>query len=244
MTPSRMLRPVLVCLTLSGVGLTTASCGMAEGDPHRFESLAQKVADIHLDGTRPSAAPPGAAPLTRTAVEDGLRPALASAPGAEAGQRSPLRVEVMDPHDLWDARDGLRRTIRQETATVADAAAPVIARAAMGAVVQQVSTRAVDAVRPAQGPGLRPNVSRGPAAGPHTVIQLGAYSSEAAARAAWTTVRSGAASQALNGLSPVFERATVNGRALTRLKVAAPATAAVAICRAARVSDPWCARRA
>ena len=67
---------------------------------------------------------------------------------------------------------------------------------------------------------------------------------EAAARSAWTTVKAGAAGHALTGLSPVFERVTVNGRALTRLKVAAPTTAAVAICRAAQVNDPWCARQA
>jgi hypothetical protein len=237
MTPSRMLRPVLVSLTLSGVGLTTASCGMVEGDPHRFESLAQKVADIRIDGS-----PDAAGPLTRTAAEDGLRPALAPV----AGHRQELRVEVMDPHDLWDARDGLRRTIREEGAAVAEAAAPAIAQAATRAVVRQVSTRTSEAARPSDRDGLRPVIARTSAApaGGRAVIQLGAYSSEAAAQAAWTRVSAGAAHQTLKGLTPVFERATVNGRALTRLKVAAPAAAAAAICRAAQVSDPWCARRA
>jgi hypothetical protein len=206
---------------------------MVEGDPHRFESLAQKVADIRLDGSEaqaslaPASAPSSVTtgPLTGTAAESGLR--------------SGLRVEVMDPHDLWDARDGLGHAIRQESAAVVEAAAPAVAHAAMGAVVQQVSARAADVARPVRTDGLRSGLSSA-----RTTIQLGAYSSEAAARSAWTTVKAGAASHALTGLSPVFERVTVNGRALTRLKVAAPTTAAVAICRAAQVSDPWCARQA
>jgi hypothetical protein len=232
-----MLRPVLVCLSLSGVGLTTASCGMVEGDPHRFESLAQKVADIRLDGSEaPASLTPAPAPSSATAT-----PLTGSA--AASGLRSGLRVEVMDPHDLWDARDGLRHTIREESTAVVEAAAPALAHAAMGAVVQQVSTRAADIARPVRTDGLRSGISA-VSTGARTTIQLGAYSSEAAARSAWTTVKAGAASHALTGLSPVFERVTVNGRALTRLKVAAPTTAAVAICRAAQVSDPWCARQA
>ncbi|WP_225897073.1 SPOR domain-containing protein [Brevundimonas goettingensis] len=225
-----MLRPVLVSLALSGVGLTTASCGMVEGDPHRFENLAQQVADIRLDGSEaPVSAAEAPKPLTGTAAESGLR--------------SGLRVEVMDPHELWDARDGLTHAVRQESAAVVEAAAPAVAQAAMGAVVQQVSTRAAEVARPARADGLRSGLSAAPATA-RTTIQLGAYSSEAAARSAWTTVKAGAARNALNGLSPVFERVTVNGRALTRLKVAAPTAAAVAICRAAQVNDPWCARQA
>ena len=209
----------------------TASCGMVEGDPHRFESLAQKVADIRLDGSEASvqaplaASAPAPTPLTGSAAASGLR--------------SGLRVEVMDPHDLWDARDGLGHAIRAESTAVVEAAAPAVAHAAMGAVVQRVSARAADVARPVRTDGLRSGLSSA-----RTTIQLGAYSSEAAARSAWTTVKAGAASHALTGLSPVFERVTVNGRALTRLKVAAPTTAAVAICRAAQVSDPWCARQA
>ena len=240
MTPSRMLRPVLVCLALSGIGLTTASCGMVEGDPDRFETLAQKVADIPLDG---SASASTQRLSMQTALEQHLRPATT----APINERSPgLRVEVMDPHDLWDARDGLRRTIREESNAVAEAAAPMMARA----VVQQVADRFSSAPTPAV-ETVRPVVIRAvdvprPAhttTQAHTTIQLGAYSSEASARSAWTTVSTGKARQALAGLSPMFERVTVNGRPFTRLKVAAPAATATAICRAVAVSDPWCARR-
>jgi hypothetical protein len=237
-----MLRPVLVCLVLSGVGLTTASCGMVEGDPHRFETLAEKVAAVRLDGSDSAPAGSVAAPSLQTAAEQYLRPAT-SVPSDQPSRG--LRVEVMDPHDLWDARDGLRRTIREESNAVAEAAAPMMTRA----VVQQVSDRFSGARKPAE--TARPVVTREVDAPrtahtttrAHTTIQLGAYSSEASARSAWTTVSTGKARQALAGLSPVFERVTVNGRAFTRLKVAAPATTATAICHAVAVSDPWCARR-
>ena len=217
MTFSPPIRPVLVCL----LGVATGSCGMIESDPHRFETLARQVAAIPLDGARSQTEP------VRTAAETGLRPAHPSA----------LRVEVMDPHDLWDARDaGLRGAIERTAPAMIEAAAPVVAEAMM----QQVSARL------AASPPMRPAIARAamsmiPEA--RTTIQLGAFSSEAAARKAWAEVSSGGARRALAGLSPVFEAVQVNGRPLTRLKVAAPAATAAAICRAAEVSDPWCARR-
>lgn len=211
---------------------------MVEGDPHRFETLADKVADIRLDGSNVTTA---ANTPTHTVEQRPLAPADRATP-APAGHD--LRVEVMDPHDLWDARDGLRRTIREETAAVAQSAGPMVARA----VVQQVSDR-MSGSRTAEAQGLRPAVVR-EAEAPRvaqvtsrTTIQLGAYSSEAAARSAWTAVSNGKARQALVGLSPMFERVMVDGRSFTRLKVAAPANTATAICRAVAVSDPWCARR-
>ena len=238
MTPSRMLRPVLVCLALSGVGLATASCGMVEGDPHRFQTLAEKVADIRIDGS--DAAQPARA-STQLAEAQPTPPAI---PAASAPTGQGLRVEVMDPHDLWDARDGLRRTVSEQTAAVAETTAPMVARA----MVQQVSDR-ISGHRAAGTQSLRPAVVReretslrAPVAG-RTTIQLGAYSSEAAARSAWTSVSNGKARRALEGLSPMFERVTVGGRPFTRLKVAAPAQAALVICQAVAVSDPWCARQ-
>ena len=169
--------------------------------------------------------------VVRASAESGMRPATTDS-------KAPLRVEIMDPHDLWDARDaGLRGAIQRETSHVVEAAAPAVARA----VVQQAADRV--AFRATAEP-LRPAIRPTAAMTVRTTIQLGAYSSEAAARSAWTAVSTGAARQSLKGLSPMFEAVQVNGRALTRLKVAAPAATAAAICRAAQVSDPWCARRA
>jgi hypothetical protein len=199
---------------------------MVEGDPHRFEGMARQVADLRLDGSG------DATPVRpHTAAEEGLRPALA--PSGDGR----LKVEVMDPHDLWDARDGMRGAIEQVGSRVVEAAAPVAAEA----MVQRVSARVADASP------MRPAIAREPVAQrteARTTIQLGAYSSPEAARAAWADVSGGAARNALKGLTPVFEAVQVNGRPFTRLRVAAPAATAAAICRAAEVSDPWCARRA
>ena len=214
MTPGFLVRPV--ALLVAAVGLN--ACGMVDSDPHRFENLAESVAAIDLEG--PSA---GRAPHA-TAADAGLRPAL--------------RVEVMDPHALWDARDGLEGAVERAAPRLVAAAAPAVA----DAVVQQVSDR-IDAA--SSRVGLRPAVAPRRASAPRTgrsLVQLGAYSSEAAARSAWSRLTSGDAAWALDGLSPVYEGVEVGGRRLTRLKVEAPAAGAAAVCAAAGVNDPWCNR--
>ncbi|MDP2118147.1 MAG: SPOR domain-containing protein, partial [Brevundimonas sp.] len=90
---------------------------MIDSDPHRFENLANAVAAIDLDGQL------AFAPPSRTAVESGLRPAL--------------RVEVLEPHALWDARDGLNAAVERAAPRLVAAAAPAVA----DAVAQQVSAR-------------------------------------------------------------------------------------------------------
>jgi hypothetical protein len=216
MTPSLLIRPVVVLV--AAVGLN--ACSLVESDPHRFEKLANAVAAIDVDGAD-SAAPP-----RRTAAEAGLRPAL--------------RVEVMEPHALWDARDGLDAAVERAAPRLVAAAAPAVA----DAVVQQVSARVESASARA---GLRPAVTTPPRPAPRAsrgLVQLGAYSSEGAARAAWSRLKAGEAAWALNGLSPVYERVEVGGRRLTRLKVAAPPAGADAVCAAAGIDDPWCNRAA
>ena len=209
MIPAPLFRSVLAAALVSGL----SACGAVESDPHRFENLANRIAAIPLDGSR--------APKALASARDlGLRPA----------QPAALRVEVMDPHDLWDARDGAVNGL-------VDRAAPAVARA----VVQQVSTRATATAAEA---GLRPALKVEPVARParSSLIQLGAYSSEDSARLAWTRLTARADSGALDGLAPVFEGVDIDGRRLVRLKVAAPAGAAAAVCAAARIDDPWCRR--
>ena len=190
---------------------------MVEGDPHRFESMAQVVAAIPLDS--------GARPV-RNAAESGLRPALAVT--ETVVDRSALRVEVMDPHDLWDARDaGLRGAVAAAAPAMVEAAAPVVTRA----VVQQVADR-----MPA--PRLEPAVVRTTS---RTVLQLGAFASRAAAQRAWTRIAD--AGHGVAELSPTFEAVEVDGRSLTRLKVSAPVDAARAVCRAADAAQLGCLRR-
>ena len=209
MIPVPPFRSVLAAVLMCGL----SACGAVESDPHRFENLANRIAAIPLDGSRAS----GSVPSSR---ELGLRPA----------QPAALRVEVMDPHDLWDARDG-------GLDGLVDRAAPVVARA----MVQQVSTRVAATAAEA---GLRPALKPAPAArsGRTSLIQLGAYSSEESARMAWARLTAKADSGVLSGLAPVFEGVNIDGRRLVRLKVAAPAGAAAAVCAAARIDDPWCRR--
>jgi hypothetical protein len=205
MTSGTMLRPVVIGL----LGLSTASCGFVESDPNRFEKLAQAVAEIPLDGGAPA-----------TAADAGLRPASLTA--QQVARPGALRVEVMDPHALWDARDsGLRGAVERAAPAMVEAAAPAVTRT----VVQEV-TRASD--------GLRPQAVL-------ETLQLGAFSSPDAARAAWNRIAE--AGDAVSTLTPAFEAVTVNGRTLTRLKVAAPADAARAVCRAADAAHLGCLRR-
>lgn len=208
MTLSRMLRPVLLGLT----GLATTSCGMVESDPHRFESMAQAVADIPLAGEPRS---------VRTAAETGLRPAFAET-DTVVNPRA-LRVEVMDPHDLWDARDaGLRGAVVAATPAIIEAAAPVVAQRVAAELPARIAPAVEDAVE-------------------HATIQLGAFASRDAAQRAWSRIAS--AGHGVAGLSPVFETAHVDGRELTRLKVVTPAHAARSVCRAADAADLGCLRR-
>ncbi|GAA0870112.1 hypothetical protein GCM10009116_19480 [Brevundimonas basaltis] len=204
---------MLACLAAASL----SACGMVEADPHRFENMANAIAAIPLDGQAQQAG--SRSPVVRTAADAGLRPAL--------------KVQVMDPHALWDARDGgLNGLVEQQGQRLAAAAAPAVA----DAVVRDVSTRIDGAAARA---GLRPAHAPRPPA-PHRpakLVQIGAYSSEAAARAAWARLD-------LDGLSPVYEAVEVGGRRLTRLKVNAPSTAAAAVCAAAGVDDPWCHRAA
>jgi hypothetical protein len=206
-----MLRPVLLGLA----GLATSSCSLVEGDPHRFESMAQYVADIPLDG--------GARPV-RTAAEAGLRPALHVA--ETTGKAGNLRVEVMSPHELWDARDaGLRGAVAAVAPAVIEAAAPAVAEAVVQRVSAEMPTRRL---APAS------DVAR-------TTLQLGAFASPAAARRAWGRIAD--AGHGVAELTPVFEAVEVDGRSLTRLKVSAPVDAARAVCRAADAARLGCIRR-
>ena len=222
MTPSLLIRPVLAIFLTAGL----SACGMVDSDPHRFENLAERVAAVPV-GDSPAVLTPAMA--TRS-DHSGLRPAL--------------KVEVMDPHTLWDVRDGIARPAGQaaaEAATrvitsrdIAASVAPEPARTGLRPAVRSPEAPRAD-LRPALPPVARP--ARG-------LVQLGAYSSPAAARAAWARLNTGSAAWALEGLTPVYEPVEVNGRQLVRLKVSAPASGASAVCAAAGVDDPWCRRTA
>ncbi|NBB52610.1 SPOR domain-containing protein [Rhizobium sp. CRIBSB] len=222
MTPTLLIRPVLVCL----LAASASACGMVEDDPNRFENLATGIARIPVTQHRPGDVPVAYAP--RTAEEAGLR-----------SPRAPLKVEVLDPHDLWDARDGMVQQAMAEVApAVVEAAAPAVTRA----VIREIERPAGrSAPRPAEPAGDRPSERAGlrPAS---RLVQLGAFGSHDAARAAWTRLSTGSAARALSGVQPVYEAVEVNGRRLVRLKVPTPRSGAAAVCAAAGIEDPWCRR--
>ena len=108
MTPSLILRPVLACLAVA----TLSACGMVDSDPNRFESMAEAVAAIPLDDQETAAA-------GETSAADTV---------ADAGAPPALQVQVMDPHALWDARDGgLRAMAGDQAPRLVAAAAPAAA---------------------------------------------------------------------------------------------------------------------
>lgn len=188
-----------------------SACGAAEADPDRFETMAQAVAAIPVES-----APAKRAPATAT----------------------PVSVEVMSPHALWDARDSEAVSVRDRMIA---AAAPAMTKA----VVEQARVevvRAVQEVVPArQAAPAPPAEIRTEGA---SLVQLGAYADEAAARAAWARMQSGDGGWALDGLAPVYEPAEVDGRRVVRLKTRAPGAGAAALCAAAGIDDPWCHRAA
>lgn len=188
MTSSAPFRPVLAV----ALAATLSACGVNERDPHRFEGLARTVADIPLSNDAPEAPP--------SAKQAGLRP---------------LQVELLTPHQLWDARDGVVGAAR--------AVAP-----------------ALPDFRDPEAPAATPSPTKAPSPSPSRTIQLGAYASEASARSAWRRMQA-TPGAALADLSPVFEPVRVGERTLVRLKVSAESAQAAALCARLAAADPWCA---
>lgn len=200
-----------VILRFGSVGALAAllsGCGMAEADPHRFEGVADQIAAI---------------PLISEA--EPARAAAASRKDDEPARR-PLKVELLTPHQLWDARDGLT----SKAAAVLPAMPSVFIDPEAPPAVQAAQQQ--QAAKP-----LRPVAAA--AAAPAVLIQLGAYASQASAQAAWERLGQGG-----HGLSPVFEPVEVKGQRLVRLKVRAGSAQAKALCERAAASDPWCVRAA
>lgn len=193
--------------SVSALSALLSGCGMAEADPHRFEGVAKNIAAIPLS-TKPE---PGREPSgPRNAEEAGLRP---------------LKVELLTPHQLWDARDGLT----SKAAAVLPALPSVF--------IDPEAPPEVQAAQQAAAKPARPQAVASPSNA--VLIQLGAYASQASAQAAWERLGQGS-----HGLKPVFEPVEVQGRRLVRLKVRAGSAQAKALCERAAASDPWCVRAA
>lgn len=143
---------------------------------------------------------------------------VAAIPLSDKDERAaPLKVELMTPHELWDAREGLAGKVRRAAASAPPAYAD-----------PEVSA-----------PSAAPPP---PAAAAARHVQLGAFSSEDSAREAWARLGRGPGGAVLSGLRPDYEAVEIGGRRLVRLKVAASAEQAQALCRELAASDPWCVR--
>lgn len=195
-------------LLVLAVGLTLAGCGVNERDPRRFEALAESVAAI-----------PVSAEADRTPARAAHTPLTPRQTG-----KPPLKVELMTPHELWDARDG------------------VAGRARMAAVALPSGLRDSEAPSAARAAPAPP--ASAPVAAGTRSIQLGAFSSEEGARAAWARLSRGPDAAILAGLQPLYEGVDVGGRRLIRLRVSAAPDRVQALCRAAASADSWCARAA
>ena len=191
MTLVGSLRPVLTAL----LGLTVVACGAVDAEAP-FETMAQSVADVPLGG----------------GPRRGER-GIAAATARDAGLRPAVRVEVMTPHELWDARDGI---LRPAIEAVPEVSMPTLAVAER---VEAAEQRAA------------PSETR--------TIQLGAYGSPAAAQAAWARLSKSQAGL-LTGLDPRFETVRIEGKELVRLRLSAPVADASALCAAVAATDPWC----
>lgn len=136
------------------------------------------------------------------------------------GPRTPMTIHVVEPEVLWDARaDGFQDGLRGPIQATLEAGAQ--------AVVQQAAAQVAETVVEAVREGL--------------TVQLGAFSSRAAAEAAWARMSDHAG---LDGAEARFEPVTRQGQTLFRLRAGPVSPDAVgAVCRAAGAGD-WCASTA
>lgn len=142
-------------------------------------------------------------------------------PDDEPKPASRMKVELVSPHQLWDLRNG---PVKLPTIEVSEG-----------------GPLSVNAPVNAPAPRAAPSTSRPTGS---QLIQLGAYSTQAQAQAAWQRLSSGAGGNALGGLSPRFDPVEVNGRTLIRLRVTASSQQAQSLCRSIAAADPWCQRPA
>lgn len=199
-----------------------------QNDGHMFQRWAQAVAEIPTTDeeavARDQAKATGVARQT-FASADLPATSQAAAPSItltadEAGLRPAMTINVVDPLELPNARDiGLR-------------------------AVSGVMDRAMGGDRPAtlQRASM---TTRAPAASGQTwVAQLAAFRSRADAEATWRKLKAANAS-VLGQVSPRYESVDLGAKGTwVRLRTSPlpSQAAAAAVCRAAGVTDRWCAK--
>ena len=209
------LRPLLL-LMASAVALAACS----EGTDGGYQAWADKVATIPLTPDDSEQAP--------SVVTAMLAPAEDEKPKATPA----LRVELMSPHQLWDARNGPLKIptieVAEGTATPVPVSMQTDAAPPIAVTVPVAAPPATKAAAPVD-TGSR-------------TVQLGAFSTASAAHTAWERLSRGPNGGDLRGLDPQFEPAVVNGRNMVRLRVTASAERAQTLCQTVASADPWCSR--
>lgn len=202
----------LTLLVVPAFALALVACDTgSSADGSRYQQWAQTVSTIPLD----PASGQGETPQSQIALE----------PASEEPSNKALRVELMTPHQLWDARNG---PLKVPTMEVLENISPT-----------EIVRTAVTTAAPAR-EAPQTTATSTPAASPTKLIQLGAYSSEQAARQAWQGVQNSLGTAQANGLKPRFETVEVAGRQLVRLRVATTDDQARNLCQALASNDPWC----
>jgi len=98
-------------LVIAPLTTALAGCGFVGADPNRFERWAQDVAAIPVSYEEAGLRGP-----VQSARAVGLRGPV------ELGQRTPMRIEVVEPEVLWEARaDGFRGAAQAAGHAVAEA---------------------------------------------------------------------------------------------------------------------------
>lgn len=179
-----------------------AGCAGQEGDTARFESWGEALAAVPV-----------------SASDNGLRGPMGDR------TRDGMRVELVHPDVLWDARAvGFETALRDHAQTAMEDVAVQVARDTVADATALAPAIVREAVRPS-------GVS----------VQLGAFSSQAAAEAAWSRLESHGG---LAAAQPIYETVERDGRTLTRLRAWPVAAEVVSdVCHAAGAGD-WCASTA
>lgn len=212
----------LVAVVASGLSVT-ACMEPPRNDGRMFQRWAQAVSEIPTSDEQAVARDQQRVQQTLARAPTPAAPAPTLAFSSEAsGLRPAMSIAVVDPLELPNARDmGLRAAM-----TVADA------------VMTERSAR----VQPASMSVTR---AGGRSAGAGTwFAQIAAFRSRADAEAAWARLKAGNAAAFAN-VSPRFQTVDLGAKGTwVRLQTSALPTEAAAaqVCRAAGVTDRWCAK--
>ncbi len=210
-------------------GAVLAGCIEApRNDGQMFQRWAQAVAEIPTSDAEAAARDTNRARATLARAghadpADSFTAQVVAVAAEQAGLRPAMSVDVVDPLELPNARDlGLRGMMTVADAVMSEQPARMVRASTTVATQQRVSA---------------------PAASGGWAARRAAFRTRQEAEAAWARLKSTDAGL-LAGVSARFETVDLGARGKwVRLMTSAVPTQAAAarICRAAGVSDPWCA---